>query len=487
MLSLRPILYLIGHLLVALALWMLIPMLLDALDGHPDWIAFAMGSGVTFFSGWLLMLMNRDTSVRLGLQQAFVFTTLAWIIVAAFGAIPVLLAEPTLGVAGAYYESMSGLTTTGGTVIPDLDAVSRGVILWRALLNWVGGVGIIVMAVAILPTLQVGGMQLFKREASSDASEKVIPKVKDLAGRIIITYLVLSVLCTVCYWWAGMGWFDAISHMMATISTGGYSTEDASVGAFTAEHPNVEWVGVVFMIAGALPFLMYIRVAQGNWAVLTQDSQIRVFLMITLGAILLVTVQRYAFSDGSEAFSDMLRVTAFNLVSIISGTGLVSADYMQWTGFAISALFLLVFFGGCAGSTSGAIKTYRLQILWELMRIQGRKLLRPHGVFVAYYNRRPVNADVIESVAAFFFLYIASFLILSFMLAALGYDMVTSLSSIAANLANCGPGLGPIVGPAGNYATLSDPAKWLLSITMLLGRLEFYTVLVLFSPQFWRT
>jgi len=487
MLSLRPILYLIGHLLVALALWMLIPMLLDALDGHPDWIAFAMGSGVTFFSGWLLMLMNRDTSIRLGLQQAFVFTTLSWIVVAAFGAIPIMAADPGIGVAGAYYEAMSGLTTTGGTVIPDLDAVSRGVLLWRSLLNWVGGVGIIVMAVAILPTLQVGGMQLFKREASSDASEKVIPKVKDLAGRIITTYAVLSVLCTFFYWLAGMGWFDAINHMMATISTGGFSTEDASIGAFSAEHPGVEWVGVVFMIAGALPFLMYIRVAQGNWAVLTQDSQIRVFLMITLGAILAVTVQRYAFSDGSQAFSDMLRVTAFNVVSILSGTGLVSADYMQWTGFAISTLFLLVFFGGCAGSTSGAIKTYRLQILWELMRIQGRKLLRPHGVFVAYYNRRPVNADVIESVSAFFFLYLASFLILSFALAALGYDMVTSLSSIAANLANCGPGLGPIVGPAGNYATLSDPAKWLLSITMLLGRLEFYTVLVLFSPQFWRT
>jgi trk system potassium uptake protein TrkH len=487
MLSLRPILYLIGHLLVALAAWMLIPLALDMLDGRTDWTAFAAGAGVTFFSGWMLMLMNRDTVIRLNLQQAFVFTTLAWVIVAAFGAMPILIAEPMLGVAGAYYESMSGLTTTGGTVIPDLDAVSRGVILWRALLNWIGGVGIIVMAVAILPTLQVGGMQLFKREASSDASEKVIPKVRDLAGGIIMTYGVLSVACAVAYWWAGMGWFDAIAHMMATISTGGYSTEDAGVGAFSAAHPNVEWVGVVFMLAGALPFLMYIRLAQGDWGVLRRDSQIRVFLAIALGAALLVALQRYAFSDGSEAFGDILRVTAFNLISIISGTGLVSADYMQWTGFAVSAMFLLVFFGGCAGSTSGAIKTYRLQILWELMRIQGRKLLRPHGVFVAYYNRRPVNADVIESVAAFFFLYIASFLILSFILSAMGYDMVTSLSSIAANLANCGPGLGPIVGPAGNYATLSDPAKWVLSITMLLGRLEFYTVLVLFSPQFWRT
>jgi trk system potassium uptake protein len=487
MFSLRPILYLIGHLLVALAALMLIPMVLDGVDQHADWASFGAGVGVTFFAGWLLMLINRDHAMRLSLQQTFVFTTLSWMTLAAFAALPLLLAVEGIGMAGAYYEAMSGLSTTGGTVIPDLDAVSRGVLLWRSLLNWIGGVGIIVMAVAILPTLQVGGMQLFRREASSDVSEKVIPRLKDLTAGIMAAYAVLSVTCTLGYWWAGMGFFDALNHMMATISTGGFSTENAGVGAFSAAYPNVEWVGTVFMMAGALPFLLYIRAAQGNWRALAGDSQTRAFLLLAWGAILLVAVQRYVFSDGSTAFVDILRPTAFNLMSIISGTGLVSADYMQWTGFAVSMMFVVVFFGGCAGSTSGAIKTYRLQILWELMRIQGQKLLRPHGVFVAYYNRRPVSSDVIESVAGFFFLYIMSFVVLSLALSALGYDMVTSLSAIAANLANCGPGLGPIVGPAGTYATLSDPAKWLLSLTMLLGRLEFYTVLVLLTPQFWRT
>lgn len=483
----RPVFYLAGLLLLALTVVMLVPMGIDLVDGHPDWRAFAAGIGCGVFVSLLLILVNRDPGrMHLDLRQAFLLTTLAWVGMAALGAMPFWLSSAGLDFSAAYFESMSGLTTTGATTIADLDAVSRGVLLWRSLLNWIGGIGIIVMAVAILPTLQVGGMQLFRLE-SSDRSDKMIPRLSDMIGSISTVYLALSVICVLGYWYYGMSWFDAINHAMATISTGGFSTEDTSVGYFSDAHPELEWWGTAFMVAGALPLLMYVQLARGRWGAWRQDSQVSAFLLLLLVSILVITLERYFSGSADAPFADVLRVTAFNTTSVLSGTGLVSADYSSWTGFSHAALFILVFFGGCAGSTSGGIKIYRLQVLFQMVRVHIAKLLHPHGVFIAYHNRKPVDEAVVASVAAFFFLYLLSFAVLSLALSAFGYDIVTAISAVAANMANCGPGLGPVVGPAGTYAPLPDGAKWVLTLAMLLGRLEFYTILVLFTRAFWKS
>jgi trk system potassium uptake protein TrkH len=481
MLDVRPIFFVIGILLVTLAAGMGVPALTDVVTGHPNWGVFAGAAGTCLFIGVTLMLTMRTETMRLGVRQAFLLTTMSWLVIALFGALPFALADLELSYTDAVFEAMSGITTTGATVIVGLDKAAPGILIWRAILQWLGGVGIIVMAVSVLPMLRVGGMQLFRME-SSEKTEKALPRVAQVVTLIGLIYLGLTIACTLAYWLAGMRGFDAVAHAMTTVATGGFSTADASVGYFN--NPAVEWVAVVFMLSGSLPFVLYIQAVRGDIMPLLRDSQIRTFLGIVATAILLLAAWRIMAAD--EAIGPAIRLVSFNLISVMTGTGYATSDFSLWGEFAMTVFFFAMFIGGCAGSTTCGLKVFRLQVLYATTAAQVGKLLQPHGVFRPHFNRKPIPESVSESVLSFFFLYVVSFGALSVGLGALGLDFLTAVSGAASAIANVGPGLGNIIGPAGTYASLPDPAKWLLSFGMLLGRLELFTVLILLTPAFWR-
>ncbi len=481
MIDLRPVSFICGILLVTLSVVMSIPAVVDRVVGNPDWHAFAISALLTLFVGGLLILTNRGRPGALGVRQAFVLTTASWSMIAAFGALPFVFAELGMSYTDALFESMSGITTTGSTVMTGLDEAPPGILIWRSLLQWMGGIGIIVVAVAILPMLRVGGMQIFRME-SSDKSEKVMPRAGQIASGIGVTYLVLSVTCAGAYWAAGMTPFQAVNHAMTTIATGGYSTSDLSVGLF--QSPAIDWIATTFMILGALPFVLYLQMVRGRVRPLFSDSQVQWFLAIVVIAVFAMTM--WLFATRNVTLGLALRASSFNVVSVVTGTGYSTTDYGQWGGFALAAFFLLMFIGGCAGSTSCGIKVFRYQVLYATAKVQIARLMQPHGVFIPYYNRRPISEEVTSSVMGFFFLFVIAFALLALALGVLGLDFLSSVSGAATAIANVGPGLGDTIGPAGNFKSLPDAAKWVLSAGMLLGRLELFTVLVLFVPAFWR-
>lgn len=480
MIDFRPIVFIIGTLITILALAMIIPAVVDYFSAHPDWQVFAASSAVALFVGVSLILTTRSGWLGFNLRQAFVMTNLAWIVIAAFGSLPFAFSDMDLSVTDAFFESMSGVTTTGATVIVGLDHAPPGILLWRAILQWLGGIGIIVMAVAILPILQVGGMQLFRVEAFD--ADKVLPRAAQIAGGISIVYVFLTGLAALVLWMIGLSGFDAIAHAMTSIATGGYSTHDASVGYYNSA--AVDWSISTFMILGSLPFVLYLRALRGNVAVLVRDSQVRWFLIVVAAAALLIAW--WLWRNGVLPPMEALRYGTFNVISVMTGTGYATAEFDRWGGFSMALLFVLMFVGGCAGSTTCGIKIFRFQVLYATARTQLKRLVQPNGVFIPYYNHRPIPDPVSLSVMGFFFLFTASFALLAAGLGFLGLDFITSVSGAASAIANVGPGLGIIIGPAGTYGSLPEEAKWLLCAGMLLGRLELFTVLVLLSRSFWR-
>jgi trk system potassium uptake protein TrkH len=481
MIDARPIFFIIGILLVTLGAGMGVPTLTDLISGQSDWRVFAGSAGACMFIGVTLILTMRTEKMRFGVRQAFLLTTLSWLVIALFGALPFALANLNLSYTDAVFEAMSGITTTGATVITDLQNAPPGILIWRAILQWLGGIGIIVMAVSVLPMLQVGGMQLFRME-SSDKSEKALPRVAQVAAIIGAIYVGLTMLCALSYWIAGMPSFDAIAHAMTTVATGGFSTADTSVGSFN--NPAIEWIAVIFMLSGALPFVLYIQAVRGNLAPLLRDSQVRTFLGIILTMVVLLITWQVVMDR--EALGPAIRLVTFNLISVMTGTGYATSDFSLWGEFAMTMFFFAMFVGGCAGSTTCGLKVFRFQVLYATTVAQAGKLLQPHGVFIPHFNKKPIPEAVSESVLSFFFLYVLAFGALAVGLGAMGLDFVTAISGAASSIANVGPGLGPVIGPSGTYASLPDPAKWLLSFGMLLGRLELFTVLILFTPAFWR-
>jgi len=481
LLDFRPILFVIGLLLTTLAAAMSVPAIVDALAGHMDWQVFAVSSGFTLFIGVSLVLAGRTAEMRLTIRQAFLLTTLSWLAIAVFAALPIAFSDLGLSYTDAFFEAMSGLTTTGSTVIVGLDDAPPGILLWRALLQWLGGVGIIVMAVAVLPVLKVGGMQLFQTE-SSDTSEKVLPRIAQIITGISVIYIGLTALCALLLWTLGMTGFEAIAHAMTTIATGGFSTSDGSIGHF--DSAAIDWTITLFMVLASLPFVLYLQAVRGNMLALMRDGQVRWFL----GAVLIyvVVMAGWLWDSYHYSFGESLRLSAFNVISIMTGTGYSTASFDLWGSFALIIFFLLMFVGGCAGSTSCSIKIFRYQVLYSAMKAQTKRLLHPHGVFVPYYNRRPISEAVIFSVLSFIFLFMMCFVALAAGLGLLGLDFLTAVSGAATAITNVGPGLGNMIGPDGSFTFLPDAAKWLLAAGMLLGRLELFTVLVLFAPGFWR-
>lgn len=464
-----------------LGIAMQIPVFVDAHYHNPDWQVFLAASFSCVFAGGALVLSTRGFDVRLEMRQAFLLTVSTWLVLPAFGALPFAFAELDLSYTDAFFEAMSGLTTTGSTVIVGLDHAPPGILIWRSLLQWLGGIGIIVMAVAVMPMLQVGGMQLFRLE-SSDTSDKIVPRVGEFIGALAGLYVGLTAICAIALGFAGVGAFDAVAHAMTTIATGGFSTSDGSVGSFASAPVDV--IVTAFMIIGSLPFVLYIQAMRGRPLLLWRDDQVRLFFFIVASFILILA--GWLWMTREFTLPSALRFTAFNVVSVMTGTGYATADYNAWGPFAVGIFFVIMFIGGCAGSTSCGIKIFRFHVLIAMAQTQVRHLFQPHGVFVPRYNGRPLPETVGGSVMSFLFLFLVVFLLLALLLAATGLDFITAVSGAGSALANVGPGLGEIIGPAGNYQPLPSAAKWFLSAGMLFGRLELFTVLVLLTPGFWR-
>ena len=477
----QPVINLIGLLLCTLSAFMLIPGFIDYILDDKDWAAFLVSSFITLFVGAGLYLSSRDNNPEhLDLRQAFLLTNSAWISISLFGSLPFLFSNLNLNFIDAFFESTSGITTTGSTIIPNLEQVSYGILLWRALLQWLGGIGIIVMAVAILPMLSIGGMQLFKTE-SYETPDKIIPRAAIFASGISIVYIVLTSTWAFMLWLAGMPIFDSITHAMTTLATGGYSTKSESLGAFNSV--NIEMIIVLGMIVGSLPFIHYLSILKNGWKNLINDQQVKWFLLILFFLISIVTFNLYI--NGQNFFSS-LRVSIFNVVSIVTGTGFGTDDFSQWGGFATTLLLILMFMGGCAGSTTCGLRMARIQVLIANAKTQVLKLLTPHAVIIPYYNKKPIPESVTESVMGFFFLYILVFIIISCLLGSLGLDFMTSLSGAASAIGNVGPGLGEMIGPNGTYAEIPNLGKLILCLGMILGRLEIFAILVMFTASFWK-
>jgi trk system potassium uptake protein TrkH len=481
MASNKTVFFIIGILLIILGFFMLIPYGIQIFykeNSH----SFLASSFITILIGIMFVLANLQEKYQLNLKQTFLFSTFTWIAVAVFGSIPFILSDLNFSFSDSFFESMSGITTTGSTVIINLDGSPKSILLWRAIMQWLGGVGIIVMAITVLPLLKVGGMQLFKIE-SSDKPEKILPRATQVAFIIISTYLILTLLCAFFYKILGMNFFDSIAHAMTTIATGGFSTHNESIGYF--KNSNIEIVATIFIILGSIPFISYLKFIKGNKKIFFQDIQIKglIYLFIFSTFIMFLYL---LFSNNSILLIEKIRIASFNVVSILSGTGYVNNDFSLWGKFPLIFFLFLMFIGGCAGSTACGIKIFRFQLLFLFINNQIKKIIYPNSVFILKYNNQKITDDYMSSVIIFIFAYFFIFILIAMLLSITGLDFLSSISGAATSISNVGPGLGELIGPNGNFKSIPEVSKWILSFGMLLGRLELFAVLVLFFPSFWR-
>ncbi len=479
--TLRIIGFIIGIFLITLAVSMVIPMAtLLIFDRTGDLQSFLWSSLITFVAGLALVLARHPDHVHLRPRDMYLLTVSSWLLVCLFAALPFMLTEH-MSFTDAIFESMSGITATGSTVLSGLDTMSPGILMWRSLLHWLGGIGFIGMAVAILPLLRVGGMRLFQTE-SSDRSEKVMPRSHMVAKSIVLVYVGITVLGSLAFWWAGMNLFDAINHAMSAISTGGFSTSDQSLAKWS--QPAVHWVAVVVMILGSLPFTLYVATLRGNRRALIKDEQVQGFLGLLLVTWLVMTT--WYWWTTQLPFLDALRHVALNVTSVVTTTGFALGDYSLWGNFALMLFFYLGFIGGCSGSTAGGVKIFRFQVAYILLKASLNQLIHPRAVIRQKYNGHRLDEDIVRSILTFSFFFAITISGIALALSLLGLDWMTALTGAASTVSGVGPGLGETIGPAGNFSTLPDAAKWILSGGMLLGRLEIITVLVLCMPAFWR-
>ena len=474
----KTVFFTLGILQIILGIFMLIPVIIQFVYNQLD-SSFFGSSIVTIIFGTLFFLSNLDHDKRLKLQQAFLLTALSWLSIALFGSLPFIFSNVEFSFTNAFFESMSGITTTGSTIIPNLESIPKGILFWRAILQWLGGIGVIVMAITLMPIMNVGGMQLFQI-SNSDSSEKILPKSKEIALRLIYIYSGLTALCALSYKILGMNIFDSLTHSMTTIATGGFSNYNDSIGFFNSI--SIEISAMIFIILGSLPFIAYIKFLSGNNKILISDVQIKTFIKIIIFSIIILSIY-LSFVNPNQI---NLRSIFFNVISILTGTGYVNAQYDNWGSFPIILFLALMFIGGCAGSTTCGIKIFRIQILYSFIVNQLKKIIYPKGIFVLKYDQNPVDNKFISSIISFIYLYLVIFFTITALLSLSGLDFITAISGAATSISNVGPGLGSIIGPNGNFSSLPDISKWILSLGMILGRLELFAILVLFLPSFWR-
>lgn len=432
--------------------------------------------------GSLLIVVSRGKRAELRLRDGFLVTTAVWLIAALLTPLPLMLGPPHLSYVDAVFEVVSGLTTTGGTAIIGIDALPRSVLFYRQSLHFLGGMGIVVLAVAILPTLRVGGAQLTKGETSGpNKDSKLTPRIQQTAAALWLIYCGLNALCALAYWLGGMNWFDAITHAFATIATGGFGNYDANFAAF--ESPLLETIAVIFMMLGGTNFaLHFLAWNRGSFTVYGQDPEFRAFLMI-VGACCLIAALGAWTAHVFPTFIESLRHASFHVVSMYTSTGFTTTGFATWPGFTPAFIMLITFLGACAGSTAGGMKTIRIMITAKLAWRELMRVIHPRGQFVVKIGDQVIGEPILAAVAGFVTVFIASYVVLSLAVAATGVDVVTAFSIVASCMNNVGPALGAA---AATVQPLNDAAVWLCSLAMLLGRLEVFTVLVLLTPAFWR-
>jgi len=474
----KTVFFTLGILQIILGVFMFIPIIFQFIYSEID-SSFFGASIVTIIFGILFFLSNLDHDKKLTLQQAFLLTALSWLSIAIFGSLPFIFSDLNFSFVNAFFESMSGITTTGSTIISNLDEMPKSILLWRAILQWLGGIGIIIMAITLMPIMNVGGMQLFKI-SNNDSSEKILPKSKEIALRLIYIYTSLTLLCGLTYKAFGMSFFDSLTHSMTTIATGGFSNYNESIGFFNSV--SIEISAMIFIILGSLPFIAYIKFISGDKKIIFNDVQIKTFFKIIIASIIILSI--YLFVSGAADLN--LRSIFFNVISILTGTGYVNAEFDTWGSFTLILFLGLMFIGGCAGSTTCGIKIFRIQILYLFVANQLKKIIYPKGVFILKYDQNPIDNKFISSIISFIYMYLVIFFILTALLSLTGLDFVTSISGAATSISNVGPGLGSVIGPNGDFSTLPDISKWILTLGMILGRLELFAILVLFLPSFWR-
>jgi trk system potassium uptake protein len=477
----RSVLYIIGLLISALGCMMLIPAMFDLLNNNKEWRVFASTGIISFLMGITIILAFRNRETKIGSKETFLLSVLSWIFLAAISALPLYLSNLNLSYTDAFFEATSGITTTGSTILANIEDASKGILIWRSILQWLGGIGIIVMAVAALPLLHMSGFQLFFSE-QAEPSDKLKERVKNLATSIIIIYLIFTFICALLLNIVGMSLFDSICHSMTTIATGGYSTQNNSIGHY--DSLSIEIVIIFGMIIASLPFILFVKMYNNDIKSLFLDKQVKGFFFLLLASIFIMAI--WLNTKLNFNFIDALRVSAFNVISIITGTGYSTEDFSKWGGFAIGLLFIFMLVGGCTGSTTGGIKIFRIQILFKVIIQQIQKVIRPHQIVKITYSKALIDDKTTLSILALIFLFIASVFIIAAILYFIGLDLLTAFSAAATSIAVVGPGLSAEIGPTGNFNSLPNQAKWVLSAAMIIGRLEFLAVLILIMPSFWK-
>ncbi|WP_127105045.1 TrkH family potassium uptake protein [Pararhodobacter zhoushanensis] len=481
MIDIRPVANIIGWLLAALGMIMIVPAIVDFWAGNPDWRVFMISAFITVVAGGLLILATSNAQGSgLTLRQSFLVTTLSWTVLPVFGAIPFEMALDHIHWTDAIFEAMSGITTTGSTVFTGLDAMPPGILLWRSTLQWLGGLGIVLVALIFLPVMKVGGMQHFRSEGF-DTMGKVLPRAADISWMLLQIYAGLTILCAAAYVLTGMSVFDAVNHALTTLSTGGFSTRDTSFALYdSAAH----WVCVIFMWLAGLPFIRYLQFINGSYRPLFNDIQIRAYFRWTLYAIGAVFAFRLLRED--TAVEGMFRESAFNVVSMFSGTGFGSADVSAWGDFPILVLVVAGFIGACTASTGCSIKVFRYLVLFEAIKAQLKQLVYPNRVIPLHLDGRRLDEEVVVSVVVMFTAFVVGFGVLTVLLSLAGLDMRTAFTAAWTSICNVGPAWGSEVGPTGAMNEFPVFAKWLMIGAMMMGRLEMVAVLVLVLPRFWR-
>ncbi len=455
----KTVFFILGVLQIILGLSMIVPIMAQFYYNQVD--SGFIGSGlVSIIFGVLFFLSNLDYEKKLTLPQAFLLTALSWLSIAIFGSLPFVFSDLSLSFTNAFFESMSGITTTGSTILTNLNETPKAILLWRAMLQWLGGIGIIVI----------------------HTPEKILPKSKEISIRLIAIYSSLTLVCAFFYKIFGMSFFDSIVHSMTTIATGGFSNYNESIGYFDSGF--IELTAIIFIILGSVPFIAYIKYLGGDKKIFITDTQIKTFIKILIFSIFIIFL--YLSVKNQSIFEINFREVSFNVVSILTGTGYVTNDFSKWGQFPLIYFLILMFIGGCAGSTACGIKIFRVQILYQFISNQLKRIIYPRGIFNIKYDKNNVDEKFMASIISFIFLYILIFFVITALLSVDGLDFITAISAAATSISNVGPGLGDVIGPNGNFSYLSNFSKWILSIGMILGRLELFAVLVLFIPSFWR-
>ena len=476
----KTVFFTLGILLIILGVAMMVPVAFQLIYKEFD-STFIISSIITITFGILFFLSNIDHLKLINTQQAFLLTALSWLSIAIFGSLPFFFSELNLSITDSFFESMSGITTTGATILNNIESSPKGILVWRSMLQWLGGIGVILMAITLMPIMNIGGMQLLKI-SSYDTSEKILPKSREISLRLITVYVSLTFLCAFFYKIFGMNFFDSLTHSMTTIATGGFSNYDQSIGYFN--NPFIEITSIIFIVLGSIPFILYIKFISDDKKIIFKDEQVKLFLKLTLVSILILFF--YLAVINQNIFEIHLRSVIFNVVSILTGTGYVTKEFDQWGNFPLIFFLILMFIGGCAGSTTCGIKIFRVHILYHFIRNQLLKIIYPRAVINLKYNYSKVEDKLIASIISFIYLYILIFFVLASLLTLTGLDFITSISGAASSLSNVGPGLGGEIGPNSNYSGLPTVSKWLLSAGMILGRLEIFALLIIFLPSFWR-